>query len=144
MKKRLVAGLAIVTISGFAGAVLFVPTWRTIVAGILHGEKTYRGKPTSYWTRILTDDEQAASAGAVAVLKRGGAAAVPMLIQGLGDPDPQKRAAAADALGRIGADAVQSLVLALKDADATVRIGASRALRPAASRPPAPPPQAAR
>jgi HEAT repeat protein len=125
MKKRWKTVLGLGLVAGGALA-LALPTSRLILFGLLSGESTYRGRPTRYWTHALSSPSSAGEA--VAVLKTGGAKAVPMLIEALADADLQARYAAAEALGAIGPDAVAALVEALQSGDPLVRTGAARAL----------------
>jgi HEAT repeat protein len=74
------------------------------------GEQTYRGKPTSYWTRALTDGNAGTTAATLELLQRGGTHAVPVLIEALASEDAHARLSAAAALGAIGKDAVPALI----------------------------------
>jgi HEAT repeat protein len=109
-------------------ALFVIPTTRVVCQGLCRGEQVYRYKPTSYWALALTDRDESSAAGTVAVLKAGGARAVPVLVQALGDPDAQVRLKAADALGAVGRDAVPALGSALNEGPTPVRIAAARAL----------------
>jgi len=66
---------------------------------------------------------------AVALGRVGGKAAVPALVEALGDPEAQVRREAAKALGHIkDARAVPKVLAALRDPDANVRLYAAYAL----------------
>ncbi len=111
-------------------AVAFLhPTSRTIIVGLFRGERTYRFKPTSYWARTLTDRNEQEANESLELLKKGGAQAVPVLVEALGSEDAQVRLNAAAALGAIGTDAVPALAKAMESDEDVVRIGAARALQ---------------
>jgi HEAT repeat protein len=81
--------------------------------------------------RTLTFRQWGVRETATDALARIGDAAVPALIETLGDPDQEVRAQAAQALARMGnkaAPAVDALVRALDDPSEEVRRGAARAL----------------
>lgn len=82
--------------------------------------------------RALRDSDERVRLAAAKALGQGGAvAAVPVLIDWLGDPqsDAKTRAAAAEALGDIGgSEATAALIRSLGDVDATVRQRAVKAL----------------
>jgi HEAT repeat protein len=127
MRKRL--WVILIGIAALASCLLLVPSVRTIVIGLCRGEQVYRGKPTSYWSRALTDREAGGISATIAVLQRGGTRAVPVLLEALESDDGQVRLNAALALGALGNEAVPALVGALENGSPVVRVGAARALQ---------------
>jgi HEAT repeat protein len=87
------------------------------------GEASYKGKPTSFWTRRLAQGDEAERREAVQALLRIGpkaAEAVPALIHTLDDDETDIRESALDALARIGPAAkaaIPSLLRRLRDID---------------------------
>src|SRR5437867_5222939 len=133
MKKRLLilAGVGAVT----CAAVLLDPT--CVLLGLLRNESFYRGRPTTYWGRALRDEDPTVQVETRKVLKEGGAAAVPVLVEllregrGSGSAAAEERWTAATLLGQIGPEAraaVPALIEALKDPDPHVRSVAVSAL----------------
>jgi HEAT repeat protein len=127
MKRRnwvvLVCVLTIVALLGI------VPTWRAIVVGLARGERTYRMKPTSYWTLTLTERDPDSTKRALDLLLKGGVRSIPVLIEALASDDAYVRLSAATTLGSMGTTSVPALAKALEDPNAVVRIGAARALQ---------------
>ena len=125
MKRRWVwLGIALILCIGIA---YLVPTSRLILSGIVAKEPTYRAKPTRYWIHNLTESPESFKE-TVEILKRDPAKAVPMLMQAVDEPDPERRRTVALALAAMGTPAVPPLIAALKDENDLVRINAARAL----------------
>jgi HEAT repeat protein len=130
MKKIGLAGIVVVLAAGLA--VFLDPT--QVGLGYLKGEKFYRNRPTSYWSKALQDPAPGASTNTRKELVDGGAAAVPVLIELLQQKDgkaAEVRRSAADALNEIGPEARAAapvLIEALKDQDPMVRDVAITAL----------------
>jgi hypothetical protein len=114
--------LGVLILAGVA-AVFLDPTHSLL--GHLRGESFYRNRPTSYWRERLRDTAPGVQTNTVKVLVEGEDAAVPVLIELLGDKgDAETRLAAAGALEQIGPKArtaVTQLILALQDDNALVR-----------------------
>jgi len=94
------------------------------------GER-WRGRTFVEWHADLRDATPRVRADALANLAFYGAPAVPALLDGLRDPDPQVRVGAARGLGQIGPaarDAVGVLVAALNDSDPRVRFDVAMAI----------------
>src|SRR5690348_9154939 len=127
MKKWwLLVAVLVVLAAGAAGVVL-EPTG--VVWGRLRGEAFFDGRPTGSWRRALKDHDPTVHVRTLDALKKGGPAAVPVLVALLRDGEAgwagaEVRWTAAELLGQIGepaADAVPALVTALSDPDAHVR-----------------------
>jgi HEAT repeat protein len=126
MTKRACVNLGIGLLAAF-GIAWLTPTSRLVLGGVLQNEPTYRGKPTRYWTHVLT--EPGSFEDTVEILKRNPRGAAPVLLAALGDPDPETRLKVGQALGALGSCAVPALAKALGDPDSLVRIAAARALQ---------------
>jgi HEAT repeat protein len=108
---------------------MIIPSSRTVVVGYLNQERMFQSKPTSYWTRAMTDRQPGTSDAAYQELKDGGADALPMLLEAMREQDPARRVAAAKAISAYGKEAVPALTELLHDERPTVRSNAARALR---------------
>jgi HEAT repeat protein len=129
-RRRLLLALLVLVLPG-AGVSLLEPTGT--VPGWLRGEHFFERRPAGYWRRQLRSTDPAAQAEALYRLRKGGARAVPVLVELLQQEsaDPEQRWRAAELLGAIGpeaADAVPALVAARRDADPHVRAVAVRSL----------------
>jgi HEAT repeat protein len=116
-----------IALLGALGITWLIPAGRLILEGWFHQEPIYRGKPTRYWTRCLTESDNSFTE-TIELLKRDPAGAAPMLIEALGDTDPETRLKVAMALGALGRPAVPALSEALRHPDPLARINAARAL----------------
>jgi HEAT repeat protein len=100
-------------------------------AGSFSPAERWRGRSRGEWERDTRDPGPRVRAEAVSALAFFGAPSVPVLTDGLGDPDAQVRLGAARALGQIGpaaVEAVPALARKLRDPDSRVRFDAAVAL----------------
>jgi HEAT repeat protein len=133
MKKGLLIGSGVL-LAVAAAVVLWEPTG--VVRGWLSGDSFFQGRPTRYWRKALQDPTDYARA--YKTLKDGGAAAVPVLTEILGEAGGadwsavQGRVRAADLLGALGPGARDvagpALVAALRDDSREVRSVAATSL----------------
>ncbi len=108
MRKRIWFALlgAVVLV---VGAALAFPVSHFAVLGWLRGEAFYRGKPTSYWQAALRGDRFIDERGVGNTLREGGDAAVPVLVEMLGENDPHTQAIVLIYLNDLGEDARNAL-----------------------------------
>jgi HEAT repeat protein len=135
MKKWLWPVVGVVVVVAIA-VVLYEPT--AVVRGWLFGESFFQGRPTRYWAQALRDGDPAAQAQASRALKEGGAAALPILVEIVGDTTSpewsslQVRVQAAEMLGAHGPAgkdvAGPALVAALRDRNPEMRAVAAVSL----------------
>src|SRR6266487_1593583 len=52
-----------------------------IILGYFKGEKTFQGRPTTYWKRALAEKDPAAQNQALQRLEKGGVDALPVLVE---------------------------------------------------------------
>src|SRR6266481_5660618 len=133
-KKFWLLGLAILLFV-LLGIGIFEPSG--IILGYFKGEKTFQGRPTTYWRRALGGTDPAVQNQALQNLEKGGADALPVLIeliqiQDQGDWEAGEiRRTAAELVGRLGSQgqsAVPALVASLKDPDRHFRAAVASAL----------------
>ena len=128
MKRLLLWGGSLLLFLGLAAVLLDIPV---IMEGYLRHESFFQGKPTSYWKQKLAYRDR----NYELVLKefqKGGAAAVPVLVESLKDDKATVREGAALALRKLGPeqarDAVPGLEEALKVKDGPIRIQVAKTL----------------
>ncbi len=92
------------------GVAFGVPSLRMKVLGMLNGETFYDGRPMSVWRHDLEQDDCAATR---AQLKRGGKAAMPLLMEIARGGSDVTQTRAADLLAQLGENAVSALVKSL-------------------------------
>jgi HEAT repeat protein len=126
MKLRRSVQWLVVIVALVVGVVALVPSWRDVVVGYARNEKTYRGMPTSYWAKKITDREADTYKANQATLTDP--AAIPVLNEALGDQDPTVRLRSAEVLGTIGGPAIPTVVKALHDENRLIRFAAARSL----------------
>jgi HEAT repeat protein len=135
MKRKNVVLALIVIVGALAAVAWFEPT--RIVRGYVAGETFFQGRPSSYWSKAIRNDDPKAHQETMATLKKGGDAVVPVLIVLLRDRTPPEEEAvevrwrAAELLGDLGsasAAAAPALADALVEGDPHVRSVAAKAL----------------
>jgi HEAT repeats/PQQ-like domain len=135
-KKRLPLHVAAALIAGLPLLVLAVPRTRELALGLLHGERVYQMRPTSYWEQAVADWDRTLQDATrdddlvpPAVL-RGDRQAVPVLADLLRSKKEVVRVRAAEALVRTdtGDLAVRFLLDALHSEDELFRLAAAAAL----------------
>jgi len=91
----------------------------------------WQGRTLAEWQGDLREGAPRVRAAALTALGFFGEPAVPLLVEGLRDPDALARVSAARALGHVGpgaTEAIAPLVQALRDSDSRVRFDAAVAL----------------
>jgi HEAT repeat protein len=135
MFKNRLGLVLIVVVALLAVLAWFEPS--RVVRGWLAREAFFQGRPSSYWSQAVRNDDPQARLQTLSALKKGGDKAIPVLVELLGETTPpadeavEVRWTAGDLLGQLGrngAAAVPALAGALKDPDAHVRGVAIRAL----------------
>src|SRR5713226_2969808 len=124
MKLQLLEKLGIVLVLGL-GAMLISPL-RYALIGLVKHERFYQHRPTSYWLKLLKDDDARYRQWAARTLGDLGPepGVVPALIEALQDKDSEVHRLAAISLGAIGPaakQAVGALSEALRNADDETR-----------------------
>jgi HEAT repeat protein len=109
-----------------ASVLLGVPALRVKVFGMLRGESFYAGWSTSAWKESLTQEQaeiggREVSSSAYQDLKRGGKAALPVLLELALDSNPPVQAQARRLLAQLGDDAIPALSKLLKDPSTNTR-----------------------
>jgi hypothetical protein len=120
MKRHLVEKLGIVLILGL-GALLIAPV-RYALLGLVKHERFYKRRPTSYWLKLLNDDEARYRQWAAQNLGEMGAepGVITALIAALKDRDIEVHRMAVASLGTFGPaakEAVPALNKTLRNAD---------------------------
>src|SRR5260370_1372682 len=119
MKKRLRLLLALALALGLIVA-LALPTSHFAIMGALRRESFYQGRPTSYWISALKKDAflgDSVPTDVGRILREGGEAAVPVLVEMVNDPDEYVSMQALLALGVMSphpTSAVPALIECLK------------------------------
>src|SRR5437867_3311385 len=111
MRKCFVIAIVLAALTG-VGFLQFNPTFYLSLRAWYYGESYYGGWPTSLWIRAIQKDPFAINKVPIAdvgqYLAEGGAAALPVLLEILKDPNEDTRLQALLAVGAMGPEAKEA------------------------------------
>src|SRR5216684_1072599 len=131
MKKRLFWGVMVLSAFVLLSFGLF-PHWPSYTLDYFQNEPLFKGKPPTYWSRVISSSEIEFDPNAASELRAGGTEAVPVLMELLQHENASIRAQAARILGSMSessASAVPALKKAASDHNRQVSQAANEALR---------------